>query len=228
MRALALALLVAASATGCVRQPDDPPEAPLLPGGYRMRLDGDRVDPGQFVIAETTEGLRVTTGPGGIAWRLQDTIPEGDFRAEAVFTLMGAPVAYREGYGIFVGGRQLEGPSPHYLYLMVRATGEYMVKHRVGQATETIVDWLPHASVLPVAGDGDTPLNVLAVEVEGDQVRFIVNGTVVFLMPTEDAEPWGVAGLRVNHRLDVIVGKWRLGPLPAETPPSDVPTTSAP
>lgn len=221
MRRLFLAVLLASVATGCVREPEAPPEVPLLPGGYRIRLDGDRTDPGQFVTEETPEGIRVTTGPAGIAWRPQDSVAVGDFRAEAAFTLQGAPVAYREAYGIFVGGRNLDGPSPRYLYLMVRATGEYMIKRRVGQATETIVDWLPHQSVLPVAADGDTPLNVLAIEVSGGEVQFFVNGTAVFRMPQADAAPWGVAGLRVNHRLDVVMGKWTLGP-----PPAPEPTTS--
>jgi len=188
-----------------------------------MRLDGDRVDPGQFVTEETPDGIRVTTGPGGIAWRPQDTVAVGDFRAEAAFTLVGAPVAYREGYGVFVGGRNLDGPSPRYLYLMVRPTGEYMVKRRVGQATETMVDWVPHASVLPVAADGDTPMNVLAIEAVGGEARFLVNGTVVFSMPTSEAAPFGVVGLRVNHRLDLILGKWSVGP-----PPLGAPTVSVP
>lgn len=215
MRGLLLALLMAASTGGCAREPEVPPEVPLLPGGYRLRLDGDRIDPGQFVTEEMPDGIRVTTGPGGIAWRPQDTVSVGNFHAQAALTLMGAPVAYREGCGIFVGGRNLDGPSPRYLYLMVRATGEYTVKRRVGQATEAIVDWLPHASVLPVAADGDTPLNVLAIEAVRGEVRFLVNGTVVFRMPAAEAEPWGTAGLRVNHRLDVLVGKWALGPPPS-------------
>lgn len=214
MRPLLWALLLVTVA-GCVREPEDAPTEALLPGGYRFRLDGDRTDPGQFLTAETPEGLRVTTGPGGIAWRPQDTVHVGDFRAEAAFTLLGAPVAYREGYGIFVGGRELDGPSPHYLYLLVRASGEYLIRRRVGQATETIVDWLPHQSVLPVAADGDTPLNVLAIEVSAGEVHFFVNGVAVFRMPQADVDPWGAVGLRVNHRLDLLLGSWALGPPPA-------------
>ncbi len=222
MKALLIAALLVA-ATGCIRQEEPPPEPPLLPGGYRLRLDTDRIDPGQFVTAETPDGLRVTTGPGGIAWRPQDTVSVGDFRAQAAFTLMGAPVAYREGYGVFVGGRNLEGSSPRYLCLMVRATGEYMIERRMGQATETLVDWLPHQSVLPVAADGDTPLNVLAIEVSAGEVHFLVNGTAVFRMPQSEVDPWGVAGLRVNHRLDLLVGRWTLGPPPAPGSTTSVP-----
>lgn len=223
MRPRTLAALLLLAAASCVPEPEGPPEIPLLPGGYRVALDGDRLDPGQFVTAETPDGIRVTTGPAGIAWRPQDTVSVGDFRAEASFTLMGAPVAYREGFGIFVGGRNLAGPSARYLYLMVRATGDYVVRRRVGSATETIVDWLPHASVQRVDADGDTPTNTLAVEAVRGEVRFLVNGTVVFRMPAAEAEPYGVTGLRVNHRLDLVLGQWSLGPPPPETPPDSLP-----
>lgn len=198
-----------------------PEGPPLLPGGYQMALDRDRPAPGHFVTAEVPGGIRLTTGPAGIAWRPGDTVSAGDFRAEAVLTLHGAPVAYRESYGIFVGGTDLEGPSASYLYLMVRATGEYMVKRRVGDATEIILDWLPHAMVQRVAADGDEPVNTLVIEVRGDETRFLVNGVVVFIMPTEEARPYGTAGLRLNHRLDVTLGRWSLGP-----PPSPEPVTS--
>jgi len=197
---------------------EGPPEVPLLPGGYRVILDGNRPDPGQFTTAETPDGIRVTTGPAGIAWRPGDTISYGDFRVEATFTLMGAPVAYREGYGVFVGGRNLDGPSPRYLYLMVRPTGEYMVRRRVGSATETLVDWIPHEAVQGVLADGDSPVNAIAIEARGPDVRFLVNGIVVFLLPLEEARPTGLAGLRVNHRLDLVLTSWSLGPPPPDAP----------
>jgi len=221
VRKICVAALLAAAALGAcvgVGENEGPPEIPLLPGGYRIALEGDRADPGQFVTAETPDGIRVTTGPGGIAWRPADTVRAGDFRAEATFTLMGAPVAYREGYGIFIGGRNLGESSPRYVYLMVRATGEFMIRRRIGGATETLLDWLPHAAIQRVDADGDTPVNTLAIEVRGDEVRFLVNGTVVFLMPVEEVRPYGWAGLRVSHRLDLVLGNWMLGPPPPGAP----------
>lgn len=217
-----LAALLVLAASACVEKPEGPPEIPLLPGGYRVALDGGRLDPGRFVTEETPDGIRVTTGPGGIAWRPQDTVSVGDFRAEASFTLMGAPIAYREGFGIFVGGKNLAGPSARFLYLMVRAKGEYLIQRRVGQATETIVDWLPHASVQRVDADGDTPTNALAIESVRGELRFLVNGTVVFRMPAAEAEPWGTVGLKLSHRVDLVLAHWTLGP-PPEPPPDSIP-----
>lgn len=226
MRKGLVAAAAAAVALGaCAPEaPEEPAGPPLLPGGYQVVLDGERADPGRFVTVETPDGVRFTTGPAGVAWRPQDTVSAGDFRAEATLTLLGAPVGYREAYGVFVGGRDLGGPSATYLYLVVRATGDFTVRRRVGAAVETVVDWLGHNAVQRVALDGETPLNTLAIEVRGEETRFLVNGTVVFVMPTAEARPRGIAGLRVNHRLDLLLGGWSLGP----PPPPDEPTTTSP
>lgn len=206
--------------SACAGPPEDEASQgpPLLPGGYQVVLDRDHVAPGHFVTAETPDGIRLTTGPAGIAWRPADTVSAGDFRAEVTLTLHGAPIAYREAYGLFVGGRNLEGPGPSYLALLVRATGEFMVGRRVGEASETVVDWLPHNTVQRVADDGDEPVNALAVEVRWDETRFLINGVVVFIMPTNEARPHGGVGIRVNQRLDLTRSVWSLGPPPPEAP----------
>lgn len=226
MRSVATMVLGATLALGACVGPardDEPAGPPLLPGGYQVVLDGDRQDPGHFLTEETPDGIRFTTGPAGIAWRPADTVLAGDFRAEATLTLQGAPVGYREAYGIFVGGEGLGGPTSSYLYLLVRTTGEFAVKRRVGSGTETLVEWMSHNAVQRVTLDGDTPVNTLAVEVLGEETRFLVNGTVVFLLSTAEAGPYGAAGLRVNHRLDLLLTEWSLGP-----PPPPEPATSAP
>ena len=91
-------------------------------------------------------------------------------------------------------------------------TSRYLVKRRIGEITETIVDWTPHASVVSVVAEGDEPVNTVSVQVAGGEARFIVNGTLLHSMPASEARPYGVAGLRVNHRLDMLVTDWTLSP----------------
>lgn len=215
------AALLAFAAVGCSGSgsADDPEGPALLPGGYRLALDEGQSGPGRFETAETPDGIRITTGPAGILWRPADTVAVGDFRAEAAFTLVGAPVGYREGYGVFAGGGGLDGPRPSYVYLLVRGNGDYTVRRRVGDTVETLLDWTRHTAVQRVAADGDTPANALAIEAVGDEARFLVNGTVVFRMPVEDADPWGWVGLRINHRLHVLLERWSVGPPPREGRP---------
>lgn len=199
------ALVLAACATDA---PPTPTAEEALPGGYQIRLDSERSDPGQFSLEEEPTGIHIRTGPAGIAYDPTDTVSTGSFRAEATFVQYNAPVGYREAYGIFVGGRELQGPEQEYTYLLVRGTGDFLVKRRRSDVTEVLVDWTPHPAVGRVEAEGDEPTNTLTVEVEGDETRFVVNGTVVHTMPTAEVRPFGVQGLRANHRLDIRVQSW--------------------
>jgi hypothetical protein len=51
-------------------------------------------------------------------------------------------------------------------------------------------------------------VNTLGIDVFDGQVHFVVNGDVVFVEELGRVRPYGVAGVRVNHRLDVRVDQW--------------------
>ena len=71
MRRGALLLAAVAALWACAEPEvqEVPVEPSLLPGGYMASQDPDRSDPGVFTTLETPDGLRITTGPAGIAWR---------------------------------------------------------------------------------------------------------------------------------------------------------------
>jgi len=201
--------------TGCAEQGAPPVERPTSEtaaplGSYTFRLDSARSDPGEFQLSEADGSVRVLTGPAGIAFRSADQILSGDMRIEATFAQFGAPVGYREAYGIFIGGRDLESADQEYTYLLVRPTVDYLIKRRIGEVLETFVDWTAHEAVRGVEVEGDEPENTLTVEVVQGETQFSVNGTVVHTMPAAEARPYGVAGLRANHRLDIRVTAWVL------------------
>jgi hypothetical protein len=175
---------------------------------YVVRLDSESSDLEQFRLVEDDDGIRVRTGPAGIAYRSDDVVSSGNFHIEATFVQYDAPVGYREAYGIFVGGLDLETPDHEYTYLLVRPTGDFLVKRRIGEITETLADWTPHTAVQRVQAEGDEPSNTLAVDVFDGEARFLVNDVVVYSLPAARARPYGIAGVRVNHRLDVRVDDW--------------------
>ncbi len=207
---LPLALAVACEATDTAPEPNIVPEDTSPATDYTVRLDSERSDPGQFRLARGGEGLRILTGPAGIAYRAEDVVTSGDFRVEATFVQYSAPVGYREAFGLFVGGRELDAPDHEYTYLLVRTTGDYLIKRRLGEITEVVVDWTPHDAVVRVNADGDEPTNMMAVEVVDGETRFIINGEVVHSIPASQARPYGIVGIRANHRLDVSMNEWSL------------------
>ncbi|GIV62341.1 hypothetical protein GQ464_018355 [Rhodocaloribacter litoris] len=190
------------------RQHDhDPDEAVTggghLPEGWQARLDRARASLDQVRFVETEAGYHITLGPAAIFYRPEDTA-SGSYTARATFVL-NKPSAHPEAYGLFVGGRDLNGPGQDYLYFLVRQNGQYLVKHRAGAETHTLVDWTPHEAVR-VPGERGTSENTLAVRATPERVAFLVNGvevTALDRVPMLNTD--GIAGLRVNHNLDVTV-----------------------
>ena len=107
-----------------------------------------------------------------------------------------------------MGGGDLQGPGQRYTYFLVREGGEFLVKTRSGAGTAVVRDWTPHAAVMSFATKPEeraTAKNVLALEADGDELRFFVNGEQVWACPRGTLSTDGVFGLRVNHGLNLHV-----------------------
>ena len=184
---------------------------PSLPAGYALRLDRPNRDPAEFLTTSDGGDLRVETGPAGIIYRpdqLADTAP---YTASARFTEIGAPVGHREGFGLFIGGQDLENDNQRYTYFLVRGDGRYLIKRRDGELTAEITDgWEPSAAVHVPAPDNHDVVNELTVAVNGELLRFLCNDELVAEMPVGDLDTQGVVGVRVNHNLEVRVQDLRV------------------
>jgi hypothetical protein len=179
--------------------------APALPDGWQLRLDRANANAAAIKFSTMAPGWHLTAGPSAIYWNAKDT-GTGQYEAGSSFVLM-KPAAHPEAYGIFIGGRNLDKDDQRYTYFLVRQDGKYLIKHRAGSETHTIVDWTAHPAVKAPEGQGSAT-NDLTVRVASDTVRFLVNGQQVTAVPRsalEDVE--GQAGLRINHNLDLHVTK---------------------
>lgn len=187
--------------------PSEPAEGSM--DRWNVRLDQEDAT-GDFRMAEEGGGWSVTTGPAGITWRPSDLVQSGDFTARATFREREADPGHREAFGLLVGGQHLEAPDQRYTYFLVRGTGEYMVKHREGEETSTLVDWTPSDAVNAIDAAGTEPSNTLEIRAEGDSIRFVVNDEVVETLPVDQVRPYGMVGLRVNHRLNLEVSDFEV------------------
>ncbi len=176
--------------------------AGVLPAGWEARLDR----PGGLEnvrFMEMQGHQHFILGPSAIFFNPAHTAT-GAYRLSATFT-QNRPTAHPEGYGLVVGGRDLQGAGQDYLYFLVRQDGRFMVKHRAGTDTHTLIDWAEHSAVTRANAEGRT-VNALRVDVSGEGVRFLVNGTEVGSLPrVQYLNTDGIYGLRVNHGLDVRV-----------------------
>jgi len=173
-----------------------------LPAGWMARLDSGSTKPDGVMMMPMGTGLHFKTGPAGIYYRQADT-KSGAYEVQATFTQQ-EPAEHPEAVGLFIGGSNLAAASQKYTYFLVRQDGMFLIKRRDGAQTPTIKDWTANPAVkkTDVASKG---VNALTIAVAADKVRFLVNGTEVHSAAPAQVDAAGIAGLRVNHNLNVHI-----------------------
>jgi hypothetical protein len=208
MKKLILAIVAAGVAVmPLVAQHHDDPDKKMagpgsIPAGWKGRLDsGDKTFAGVKAMQMGT-GVHFMTGPAGIYYRPSDETTNS-YSVQATFTQM-EPAAHPEAYGIIIGGMDLDGAGQKYTYFLVRQDGKFMIKRRNGEATPTVMDWTDNAAIKkPEAGGKST--NALSIMVAEGKARFFVNGKEVTALDAARVDTAGIAGLRINHNLNVHV-----------------------
>ena len=106
--------------------------------------------------------------------------------------------------GLLVGGSNLAAATQKYTYFLVRQDGKFMIARRDGAKVAPVVAWTDNAAVKKTTAAAKGT-NMLSVVVAADKVRFLVNGTEVSSQPAAGVDVSGIAGLRVNHNLNVHI-----------------------
>ena len=180
-----------------------------VPTGFLGRTDrpSNTIAEVRYVTKSPSQ-WEITTGPAHILWAAGDTA-RGSFTVATTIEQLEAPT-HAEAYGLFIGGRDLDQPTQTYTYLVVRGTGEYLVRVREGDATRTAIPWSKNDAV-PVQDARGRATYRLAIRAGADSVRFLVNGTQVGAVAAGSVPTDGIFGLRVNHNLHVQADRVRSG-----------------
>lgn len=191
------------------------PASQPRPEGWLIRLDRpDRGTADDVLFTGMTPGWHVTTGPA-VLLHHPDSTASGTYRLEAE-TFLFDPGERREGYGVFFGGRDLDGPAQQYVYFLLRRDGKFLVKTRHGDQTAVVRDWTEHPAIVGWENrpaDAGTAHNTMAVDVGVDEVVFAVNGAEVARLPRFELPALdGAFGLRVNHALNLHVSRLQATP----------------
>ncbi len=177
--------------------------------GWEVRTDRDGDVSGMLSFMAMGTGVHAQTGTGaGIFWRSSDT-HSGNFTIGASFAQV-EPSNHPNSHGLFFGGSNLSAANQQYSYFVIREDGQYLLRKRAGGETSNVVGWTPHDAINTLDANGRAR-NVLTVEVGADQVRFLVNDTEVATQPRSAVDTDGIAGLRVNHFLNVHMDDLNLG-----------------
>jgi hypothetical protein len=201
--ALLAALSLPLAAQEHAPDPDHAQQGGTVPAGWTVRAD--KGDASGAKIQTMGKGLHVTTGPAIILYRA-NTDGSGPFHTLATFTQT-KPSKHPEGYGLFVGGKGLDGAAQQYVYFLVRQDGSYLIKRRDGEQTSDVSKgWVQSAAVKKPGAKGSAT-NLLEVDNKRDPTRvaFLVNGQEVYATDAKGMALDGIVGIRTNHNLDVHI-----------------------
>ncbi|MGQ0649387.1 MAG: hypothetical protein ACT4P7_17680 [Gemmatimonadaceae bacterium] len=191
----------------------------VLVAGWTGRLDpqaekrGAKITDAKFW--SMGPGIHVTAGPPAIYWNPSNR-GLGDYVAKATFAQTKA-TEHAEYYGLFIGGTNLSGPMQNYLYCAIAGNGTFVVKHRIGDEVHELAGRTANAALKQVDATGKAS-NEIAWRVTKDRTSCLVNGTEVWGYASKDLigpgkleSTDGIAGIRVNHNLDVHISGFGVG-----------------
>jgi hypothetical protein len=199
--ALSAALLVCLASSGSAIEQAAPEGWKWLTDSPVTVIGGLEPKPGEFTFTTMAPGWHITSRPA--ATLFEPTVSAtGRYAVESEVFLF--PGTSAEGFGVFVGGRDLEGVA-RYLTFLIRRDGSAAVERRDGAKTTALSPWTRHAAITPHPGGDETARNVLRIEAEAAQVAFLVNGTKVLDVPREPGLFDGQVGLRIGADLNLHI-----------------------
>ena len=174
-----------------------------VPAGYTAVPDKASADMSKMVYTASGANWDVTTGPAHILFSDKDAAT-GSYAVNATIVQLAKPT-HPEAYGLFLGGKDLADTAKRtYTYFVVRGTGEYLVKVMNGSKTTTVTNWTSNENIPKEDATGKATY-ALKVHVAPTAFHFFVNGKMIAEVPKGMSPAEGIAGLRINHSLHLLV-----------------------
>jgi hypothetical protein len=185
--------------------------------GWQGKIDADAEKAGQTVndakLASDGKTLIVTTGPAITYWNPKN-VATGDYTVSATFTepkFMNLNT-HPHPYGIVIGGNDLGTAEQSYVYCAAYGNGNFIVRGFGPTAFQLNGKREANDAVHKAAAAGQPVTQEIAMQVKGDKVSCIINGTVVKTFEKTELvtagklkSTDGMYGLRFAHNTDVTV-----------------------
>ncbi|MEG9436214.1 hypothetical protein JAO29_08560 [Edaphobacter sp. HDX4] len=185
--------------------------------GWQGKIDADAEKAGQTLaddkLALDGKTLQVTTGPAVTYWNPQNTA-SGDYTVSATFTepKFMSLNTHPHPYGIVIAGNGLGTADQSYIYCAAYGNGNFIVRGFGPEPFQLNGRREANDAVHKASGPGEPVTQEIAMQVKGDKVSCIINGTTVkTLEKSEVVAPGklkstdGVYGIRFAHNTDATV-----------------------
>jgi hypothetical protein len=185
--------------------------------GWQGKIDADAEKAGQTVsdakLAADGKTMQVTTGPAITYWNPKN-VAKGDYTVSATFTepkFMNLNT-HPHPYGIVIAGNGLGTADQSYIYCAAYGNGNFIVRGFGPEPFQLNGRREANDAVHKAAAVGEPVTQEIAMQVKGDTVSCIINGTTVKTFPRSDLvtagklkSTDGVYGIRFAHNTDATV-----------------------
>src|SRR3954471_1583905 len=151
--------------------------------GWQGKVDPGAEKAGQTVkdasLSAEGNSLHVTTGPAIIYWN-PTNMAKGAYTVSATFNepkFMGLN-DHPHPYGIVMGGNDMGTDKQSFLYCAAYGNGNFIVRG-FGPDAFQLNKREPNDAVHKASGPGQPVTQEIAMQVKGDKVSCVINGTVV-------------------------------------------------
>jgi hypothetical protein len=185
--------------------------------GWQGKIDADAEKSGQTVndarLSGDSKTMQVTTGPAVTYWSPKN-VAKGDYTVSATFTepkFMNLNT-HPHPYGIVIAGSGLGTADQSYIYCAAYGNGNFIVRGFGPDPFQLNGRREANDAVHKAAAVGEPVTQQIAMQVKGDTVSCIINGTTVKTFPKADLvtagklkSTDGVYGIRFAHNTDATV-----------------------
>jgi hypothetical protein len=185
--------------------------------GWQGKIDADAEKAGQTVsdakLSADGKTMQVTTGPAITYWNPKN-VAKGDYTVSATFTepkFMNLNT-HPHPYGIVIAGNGLGTADQSYIYCAAYGNGNFIVRGFGPEPFQLNGRREANDAVRKAAAVGEPVTQEIAMQVKGDTVSCIINGTTVKTFPRSDLvtagklkSTDGVYGIRFAHNTDATV-----------------------
>jgi hypothetical protein len=190
--------------------------------GWQGKVDPDAEKAGQTIndakLSEDGKTLDVTTGPAITYWNPKD-VAKGDYTVSATFTepkFMNLNT-HPHPYGIVIAGNGLGTADQSYIYCAAYGNGNFIVRGFGPDSFQLNGRREASDAVHKAAGPGQPVTQEIAMQVKGDKVSCIINGTVVKTFDKSELVTTGklkstdgVYGIRFAHNTEATVSNLKI------------------
>ena len=174
----AAALLISAVAAMPTAQAQQDADKKVAGGGITVKGWQGRVDSGNrqnltindSKLAPEGQAMRLMTGAAGLYWNPANA-GKGDFSVKATFDEPKQAYNHPHPYGVFIGGKGLDGDQPQALYCAAYRNGNFIVRGFSGGKPFGVVQ-KPTPNDAIAKGAADAPVKQeVTMRVSGDKVE---------------------------------------------------------